>query len=165
MGCRPRTSLTLILGPAGSGKTSLAITLAQSSEVSYWLSPPHTWWDGYDPRLHSTVVFDEFFGQVAPSYVNRLVSPSPVTVNQKGVRALPFRSAHLIIVSNVSPLDWWNNTRVPIASLLRRITRLIVIFDPFPSSSELDCDILSSNNDSQVCPLIKAAIDFYTDHF
>ncbi len=160
---RPHTNLTLILGPPGTGKTMLSMTLYSAVGPAFFLSPPHCWWDGYRPSFHKVIVLDEFFGQISPSFLNRIVSHSPLTVNQKGVRGIGFRACELIIVSNISPLQWWIHTRVPISSLLRRIKRLIVMIDPYPSPYRTD--IFSTNSDSLVCPLIDDAIHSFTDTY
>lgn len=124
-----RTHLTILLGPPNTGKSTWVRCNYNTDEV-YYLDPPHTWWSGYRPRRHKIVVFDEFAGQVSPTMLNRLSDTGPVSVNPKCTEMIPFLATELIVISNISPLDWWNNTRVPIESLLRRIDRVIFFEEP-----------------------------------
>lgn len=112
-----QTQCICIVGPPGCGKTHL---VAEMYPEAFWVSQPNggtLWFDGYDGQ--ETVVFDEFYGWVQRSLMQRLIDRSPLTVPVKGAM-VPFLCKTLIMISNQHPNRWWPN--LGLGAMYRRLT-------------------------------------------
>jgi len=79
-----------------------------------------TWFDGYEPNLHDTVVIDEFHGGMMPyTMLKKLCDRYPMSVETKGGR-VRFRAKRIVITSNIQPKNWY--PKYPVDALERRIT-------------------------------------------
>ncbi len=65
-------------GPSGCGKTRAMPT----GDDVYWHPLTEKWWDGYTGQ--STVIFDEFYGQLKYQFMLRVLDRYALTVETKG---------------------------------------------------------------------------------
>ena len=97
-GVAPRIEIRI--GPSGCGKTRAC---PPPSEEVYWHNGGK-WWDGYSGQ--TTVVFDEFYGQVPYNDMLRILDRHPLSVEMKGSMA-QLQATKFIFTSNAHPSDWW----------------------------------------------------------
>ena len=112
-----QTHALVIVGPPGCGKTTL---VGEMYPNAFWVSQPNggtLWFDGYDG--HEVVVFDEFYGWVQRSMMQRLIDRSPMSVPVKGAM-VPFVAKTVVILSNQVPRRWWPN--LGLGAMFRRLT-------------------------------------------
>lgn len=117
------TKLLVLWGCPDTGKTTTAISLCEKGRYYVVAADgKQLWWDGYDPMVHDTVIFDEFVGSRAPiTFMNQLCDSIDVNVQTKG-GFTRFLAKRIIITSNFSPRDWYRNTvEARQESLWRRI--------------------------------------------
>lgn len=123
---RRRCPRVLVLwGDSGCGKTIHANMCDPA--VTYFVpigSSGGTWFDGYDPRKHTTVVFNEWHGgRGSLSELLQWADPTPLYVNTKGGH-MQFVPKLLIFTCNKDPQAWydWSKCAHPMGALVRRIT-------------------------------------------
>jgi len=115
----------VLWGDSGCGKTIHANFC--KPEVTYFVpigSSGGTWFDGYDPRKHTVVVFNEWHGaRGSLSELLQWCDPTPLYVNTKGGH-MQFVPKLLIFTCNKDPKSWyeWANCAHPMSALVRRIT-------------------------------------------
>lgn len=115
------TKCLLILGPPGVGKS---YWVGKNFPDAYW-KPRSTeaWWDGYEGD--ETVVIDEFKGWIQHSVITQLIGNSnPTKVNIKG-GTKEFLAKRVIIISNFSPREWYDNQKTSLPALLRRFSQVL----------------------------------------
>jgi len=123
---RGQSPRVLVLwGDSGCGKTIHANMCdpAQTYFVPIG-SSGGTWFDGYDPRKHTTVVFNEWHGgRGSLSELLQWADPTPLYVNTKGGH-MQFVPELLIFTCNKDPQNWydWQHCAHPREALMRRIT-------------------------------------------
>jgi len=103
----PDNPVTVILniGPSGCGKTRLARELA--GDCAFWMDTSK-WWDGYDPRIHDTIVMDDFSGHsLSYGIFKRVCDRYPLTVEVKG-STVQMACTRFILTSCLTPDKWWN---------------------------------------------------------
>lgn len=115
--------VTVFYGPTGTGKSWAADELAPDA---YRLPPQQSasgcgWWDAYDGQ--STVIIDEFYGQLRWSFMLQLLDRYPLRVESKG-GSCEFVGRHLIFTSNKPPWEWYDQTKMNLGPLKRRVTEL-----------------------------------------
>lgn len=118
------TRLLVLWGSPDAGKTTTAISLCEPG--SYFVvttDGKQLWWDGYDPDKHRTIIFDEFVGSRMPiTFLNSLADKIDLNVQTKGGYAR-FLARNIIITSNFSPREWYNQcAEARQEALFRRIT-------------------------------------------
>lgn len=125
---RRRSPRVLVLyGDSGCGKTIHANMCDPA--VTYFVpigSSGGTWFDGYDPRKHTVVVFNEWHGgRGSLSELLQWADPTPLYVNTKGGH-MQFVPKLLIFTCNKDPESWydWSKCAHPMTALTRRITNL-----------------------------------------
>lgn len=117
------TELWIFSGASGSGKSFSAMEIAGPN--SYWQMGDSRWWDGYDPRIHDTVVIDDFDWTKWPlPFLLRLADRTPLRVQVKG-SSLEFSAKRLVITCVTSWENWWPGCAQEhdLAQVRRRITR------------------------------------------
>jgi len=125
---KPRRQCPRVLvmwGDSGCGKTIHANMVDPAT--AYFVpigSSGGTWFDGYDPRVHKTVVFNEWHGgRGSLSELLQWADPTPLFVNTKGGH-MQFVPKLLIFTCNKDPQSWydWSKCAHPMGALIRRIT-------------------------------------------
>ncbi len=124
---RARTRLTIVLGEPGMGKNTW---VRNAFPKAYWTDAGDDWFCGYIPSVHDTIVLDEFVGQTKITKMNMWLGVDPIRVQTKG-GSQSFLARDLVIMSNLNPIHWWNNTRVPLKTIWRRIDTIVVFKERF----------------------------------
>lgn len=89
-------------GNTGLGKSRRA--WFEAGMDAYPKAPTTKFWDGYQGE--SSVVFDEFTGQIEISHMLRWLDRYPVLVEQKG-SGTPLKATKIWITSNTDPASWY----------------------------------------------------------
>jgi len=124
----PRDSAPLVMvlyGDSGCGKSGAALLLPRTYFVPLGSSGT-SWFNGYDPRKHDTVVFNEFGGSTMRlSELLQTLDATPILMNIKGGYC-QFRPKMVVLTSNVDPKSWynWENCAHPFEALDRRLTHI-----------------------------------------
>ncbi len=112
----------VFIGEPGTGKSEGALALA--GEGGYWVSPANataTWFDGYDQRIHTHIVLDDFYGWLRWTTLLRLLDRFPLGLQAKGT-TIQVGNVDIVITSNAAISTWYNyNERMVYGALLRRI--------------------------------------------
>lgn len=121
---KPRTHKSLIfvfVGETGTGKSNAAYAFLNAFPVPPGSSGT-TWFDGYDPDSHQTVIMEEFHGgRCSWTELLRLTDQYPMTVNSKGSH-LQFSPQAIVFTSNDEPTEWYTHASIPDKEpFLRRI--------------------------------------------
>ncbi len=124
---RARTRLTIVLGHPGRGKNTW---VRNAFPKAYWTDSGDKWFCGYIPSIHDTIVLDEFVGQTRITKMNQWLGVDPTRVETKG-GSQSFLARDLVLMSNLSPMQWWTNTRVPLETIFRRIDTIVVFKEKF----------------------------------
>lgn len=104
-------------GETGLGKSRRAWT--EAGLDAYPKAPTTKFWDGYQGE--SSVVIDEFTGQIEISHMLRWLDRYPVLVEQKGSGTV-LKANKIWITSNVDPLEWYNSApTAQVNALMRRL--------------------------------------------
>ena len=106
----------VLWGPTGCGKTRKAL----EDGAFKWNPCDPEWWDGY--RGETTLLIDEFYGQVKPSRMLQLLDGHPCLLPIKGAATYAVWTK-VYITSNTDPESWYNDIPPAVkAALQRRIT-------------------------------------------
>ncbi len=153
---RARTRLTIVLGHPGMGKNTW---VRNAFPKAYWTSINTKWFDGYIPNVHDTIVVDEFVGQIPITTMNTWLGVDPTRVETKG-GSHGFFAEDLVVMSNLAPMVWWSNTRVPLTTFFRRIDRLVVFKEKYVPEITLNVNVSSdgSADRSEPCEEIMRAM-------
>lgn len=116
-----------IWGAAGTGKTR-AVYESYDWESIFSVSlatPGAVWFDGYDPRRHKVVIFDDYYHHFRFYYLLQLLDGYPVSAPVKG-SFINFCPDRVYITSNISLGEQYPN--IPDAkSLWRRFRRVVYV--------------------------------------
>ena len=124
---RPAPVVEWLYGPAGTGKSRAA---AQENKGAYWKGPGK-WWDGYRPKIHKTVIIDEWTPDhgIGQGMLLQLLERNPVNVEPKGC-SLPFLAEKIVITSNYAPENAVGPTQVePLQRRIHRLRQFVVLED------------------------------------
>lgn len=166
------TKLLVLWGTPDSGKTTTAISLCEKGRYFIVAADgKQLWWDGYDPSLHDTVIFDEFVGSRAPiTFMNQICDSIDLNVQTKG-GFTRFLAKRVIITSNFSPREWYRNcVEARQESLWRRIAtevefRLVdEVFDMHgdPANVERRLQVIVNKGHFDLI-LVKSKYPFFSD--
>lgn len=119
----------VLWGDSGAGKT-LATALLRRAYFSPIGSSGSAWFNGYDPRQHRIVVFNEFHGsKCSLTELLQWLDNTPLMVNTKG-GLVQFAPELLIFTSNLPPREWYGfddaekKLAHPYEALERRLTHV-----------------------------------------
>jgi len=141
----------VLYGAPGTGKT-MAASRFRDAYYAPTGSSGTQWYDGYDPRKHQSIVFNEFSGnRMALGELLRLMDREPMQVNRKGAY-VTFNPKCLVFTSNFEPRTWygWDDPEKrehlssPYEALERRLLsiwnyQLIASVPHLRSDAELAC--------------------------
>lgn len=145
-GAYDKTICFVFYGAGGTGKSTFARRLAhflssdEGASGDVFSLPPAKgsgqYWDGYNQG--DVVIIDEMKGdRMKPTEFNQLIDSGEMCVPVHGGQ-VQFNSRYVIITTNVTPSEWWPNTKYK-HSLRRRI---IV----WPIFRRFDIDVKSSRS-------------------
>lgn len=119
----------VLWGDSGAGKT-LAVSFLRRAYFAPIGSSGTAWFNGYDPRQHKVVVFNEFHGsKCSLSELLQWLDNTPLMVNTKG-GLVQFSPDLIIFTSNLNPREWygWDDPEKklahPFEALERRLTHI-----------------------------------------
>ncbi len=116
-------TIFLWIGPTRTGKSSSC----PKPPEAYW-HPGGAWWDGYNQE--TTVVFDEFYGQLPYNMMLRILDRHPLTIESKGSSSQ--LAAHTFyFTSNTRYEDWWKPAQekgLDTTSFLARIEEFGIVY-------------------------------------
>lgn len=92
-------------GSSRAGKSRLAHEFPTVYKVPVSYSGP-TWFDGYEPSYHQTVLFDDFYGGVKWTELMQLLDRYKHQVHTKG-GFVNFKPKFIIFTSNTQPSKWY----------------------------------------------------------
>lgn len=121
---KKKTSLTLLIGTAGTGKSIYAEYLAGLGGDVYRHSLGG-FWDGY--RGERTVIFEDFRGSSIPyGDFKRVCDRFPLRVGVKG-SSCQMAATEFFITTNFQVEEWWDTkvTGSDLSPIYRRITRVL----------------------------------------
>ncbi len=107
-------SILVLVGPPRMGKSRLAREIPTKG---WWKRPSlkTDWWDGYAGE--GTIIFDDFYGQIAYSELIDLLDGYPKQVQNKGGFAW-LNNRTWILTSNKYPEEWYSSDTVKDQSAL-----------------------------------------------
>lgn len=94
-------------GPTGSGKSRTAFHSYTTKSHYVYNVEDKGWWEAYEGQ--STVILDDFRGQISYSQLLRLTDRYAMTVPRRGRRPVPFVSKRLIVTSALPPAQVFHN--------------------------------------------------------
>jgi len=109
--CAPRdfkTTVTVICGPTGTGKSTAAGKWPSPAAVTPPAKGQSMWFDPYDPLVHDSIWIDD----VKPGniykigFLLRLLDRTPVTLPVKN-GFVEMRAKHIVITSSLHPRRWY----------------------------------------------------------
>lgn len=116
----------VLWGPTGTGKSHMAADICKNNGGGKFIrrgNGGNLWADGYDPRRHPVVVFEEFDGSFMP--YRKLLSICdkwPCDLDTKG-GVVMFNPKIIIFTAHSHPKDWYHIEKVPdMTELMRRFS-------------------------------------------
>jgi hypothetical protein len=126
-----KTIVTVHWGAPRLGKTCAAYRSKHVYSLQHGNSG--SWWDGYEPNRHTTVVLDEFTGSaLRMNDLKKLMDRYPIRMETKGGH-VEVRPRFLIITSNDDPRAWYTKVdRVHVEAVEKRIDNEFQWFEDAP---------------------------------
>lgn len=120
-----KSQVVVFFGDPGTFKSYSASRFKDSYEVVRPTGKNQpVWFDGYNPRMHTTVCFDDFYGWMPFHNLLQLCDRYQCRVQAKG-HTKQFRPAFVTFTSNVHPSQWYKpGPGINYAALERRINFL-----------------------------------------
>lgn len=121
---RPLGTCQLYLyGPTGLGKTHLMTQLRRYFRV-YDVCMEEEWMDNYEDEEYDLILFEEFRGQKAITWMNKFIDGQIVPLRRRGKSAyIKTKNTPVIILSNYSvEKAYKNSSEEKLAPLIRRLT-------------------------------------------
>lgn len=118
----------VIYGKTGVGKTSSILKTEEDLKNTYILEKfeQNLWFDGYQGQKQ--VIFDDFYGDIKPKVMLRLLDKYPVRLDVKnGFTYANWENVY--ITSNVHPKEWYSKGDVPedvLEGIQRRISKIFL---------------------------------------
>lgn len=109
-GKRTAPAVLVLYGAPRTGKTDVFSRLRNPQQYYYLPvgSSGTLWFNEYDPGVHTTLVINEFHGNMLPlGEFLRFFDGTPLTVNTKGGQ-VPFLFKKILITANAHPKQWYN---------------------------------------------------------
>lgn len=126
---RPRnkkTTVWLIIGPSGRGKSNFADSMARAMGTTYKVPPKKgsgLYFDDYDGQ--DCMIIEEMNGdKMTPEFFNELCDRYEMVIPVHGSAGHQFVSKHLFITTNYHPKFWWKKRN---ANQIYQTTRRIDI--------------------------------------
>ena len=137
-----KTDVFVFYGAPGTGKSRAAFNFDKSFAVP--ASNGTQWMDGYDPKRHRVVIFDDFHASVPAHMLLRLCDGYPLQYPIKGGFA-EFRPEAIVLTSNYPPESWynWAEIKADIGAFKRRVDEQWCYFLP---ETEADKQWVEENN-------------------
>ena len=120
-----KTRVYWFFGATGLGKSHQIRRLAPDA---YWKSCDNSWYDGYDPIAHTSIIYDDYRADFCKfSQLLRLFDEYPLDVQFKGGTSV-FRPRRIFVSSPRSPLETWaHRSEEDIQQLTRRIEVIVEV--------------------------------------
>lgn len=117
-----KSQVVVFYGDPGTFKSYAASRFKDSYEV---VRPTGkhgpVWFDGYNPREHTTVCFDDFYGWMPYHNLLQICDRYQCRVQAKG-HTKQFRPTFVVVTSNSAPVDWYKEgAGIQFSALDRRI--------------------------------------------
>lgn len=116
-----------IWGPAGTGKTRAVFDLYPGEWDKIYVvplsQPGSVWFDGYDSRVHETVILDDYYHHFRFYFLLRLLDGYPIYVPVKG-GFVPWYPRNIYITANIALDHQYPNIPDALA-LWRRFRRVL----------------------------------------
>lgn len=108
MHCPPRdfkSQVIVLYGLPRTGKTRFAVTFPNYVFILSRTGNNQQFFDGYDPLVHDTVIFDDYHGGIPWSEFLQLTDRYATQVHTKGGSVM-WRPKYIVITSNKTPQEW-----------------------------------------------------------
>jgi len=117
-----KSQVVVFFGDPGTFKSYAASRFKDSYEVVRPTGKNQpVWFDGYNPRLHATVCFDDFYGWMPFHNLLQLCDRYQCRVQAKG-HTKQFRPSFVVFTSNSHPSQWYKpSAGINYAALERRL--------------------------------------------
>ena len=140
----PRTEPTRVfvfIGASGTGKTRAAFErFATPYKTLAFGKSSNSWFDGYEPEYHETVLIDDFYGGLRWTELLQLCDRYEFPVQTKG-GTVQFKPKTIIFTSNSDPRSWYKKMDMaPFYRRLKEFGGLIRFFENNERFLELDTD-------------------------
>lgn len=100
---KPRTRLTVLQGEAGTGKSSLLEQLLPPEEIFHKSNASQSFWDGYHPIKHKSVICEEISRQTMKfNTLKEITGSTATTVDVKNQPSVPMLADKLFLLTNSS---------------------------------------------------------------
>lgn len=101
----------ILWGNSGTSKSTAARDKAGDKAYHLPYSDNYKWWADYDPRLHDTIIIDDFDPlNMKWHFFKRMINWTPCKVETKG-GFVELTARRFILTCNTPPEQWWEHER------------------------------------------------------